>query len=1144
MSCLVYNQCMLNPWSLILIALAYVSLLFTIAWIGDKKRIAKDHRNVQAMIYSLSLAVYCTSWTFYGAVGSAATTGWGYLPIYIGPALMMFLGVDLIRRVATTSHDQRITSIADYIAYRYGRSHTIAVLVTLAAVIGSVPYIALQLKGITIGFEVISHSTGAAIPLSGNLSLYVALAMALFAILFGTRNMDASEHHRGLMWAIAFESVVKLLAFLSIGMFVIFGVFDGFANVAQTVRENQQYQALFSPWQLPEGFGIQMVLAMVAILCLPRQFHVAIVEFRNTRDLKLARWLFPAYLLVFAVLVMPIALAGLMQFAGQNVNPDTYVLALPIAYDQPALTVLAFLGGFSAATGMVIVATVALAIMVSNDIVMPLMLRSGLTRRRGQADLSQTLLRVRRVSILAITLVAFLYYRAIEAGVPLASIGLLSFSAAAQFGPAMLIGLYWRGASRVGAIAGLSMGVSTWFVLLLLPSFTGSENLPGMLSSITFNQGAMWSLILNASAILVVSLLLPDSKPSTSSGPQNEAESGLITLGELEKTIGRFLGIQNTREALATHLGAVEVEPASLATPATVQFGERLLAGSIGSASARTVLTTALHHRGLGPDAVLELLNRTSQAVQFNRELLESTLDNMSQGVAVVDKNLRLVGWNRRYLHLMGYPKDTVYLGQPIEDLIRINAKRGLLGEEDIGAAVRKRVGHLRSGLPYRYERSWLDNKVMEIEGNPLPGGGYVTTFTDITHFKDIERELQEINETLEQRVQQRTRELREALQDVEDARQAAEAANRSKTRFLAGASHDLLQPMNAARLFVSILRAQQEESGEQSRLVMRIDRSLTAAEELLKALLDISKLDSGMYKPELEVIAVKDLFEQLRRRFKPLAANRDLKLRVHATRQYIYSDRNLLYRIIQNFLANAIRYTESGGVLLGCRVRGPELRISVWDSGVGIDQADEQAIFQEFHRLDYAQRLDERGLGLGLAICDRIARMLNHRIDLHSRPGHGSCFSVVVPLASPDAVAEKTQPADVPGEPAKLEDLIVLVIDNEPEILEGMQMLLSHWGCQVMLAANQLEAAQHIRESEAPDLVLVDYHLSGQSNGLDVMEYLDLLLGTDLPAIVITADRSTELEDKVRQKNYGLLRKPIKPGALRALMTNTIKNR
>ncbi|MDX1698283.1 MAG: PAS-domain containing protein, partial [Thiohalobacterales bacterium] len=667
---------------------------------------------------------------------------------------VMLFGYDLLRRVTAMAHHQRITSIADFIAYRYGRSHAIAVLVTVAAVIGSVPYIALQLKGITTGFEVVSDSAtvnGARLP---DLSLYVALALALFSILFGTRTMDASEHHRGLMWAIAFESLVKLLAFMAIGLFVIFGVFGGFAEVAATVRDNREYQALFSPWRLPEGFGIQLILAMTAILCLPRQFHVAVVEFRNIRELKTARWLFPAYLAVFAALAMPIALAGLTQFGGTDVNPDTYMLALPIAFDREALTVLAFLGGFSAASGMVIVATVALAIMVSNDIVMPLLLRSGLAGGHREADLSRTLLRVRRVSIVLITLVSYSYFTAIESGVPLAAIGLLSFSAAAQFAPPMLIGLYWSGANRAGALTGLTLGVGTWFFILLVPSFTGgTQNLP----DVPFNQGAAWSLALNALAVVVVSLMFREDAPGKEGSKREDEPPGLLTLGELQGTIGRFLGRERTETALMTHLRTDHLEPGALATPATVQFSERLLAGSIGSASARTVLSTALHHRGLGPEDVLELLNRTSQAVQFNRELLESTLDNLSQGVAVVDENLRLVGWNRAYLELMDYPEGTVYLGQPVEELIRINARRGLISDGESESAIRRRLDMLRGRQPYRFERTWLDDRVIEIHGNPLPRGGYVTTFSDISHFKQIENELQLINETLEQRVQQRT---------------------------------------------------------------------------------------------------------------------------------------------------------------------------------------------------------------------------------------------------------------------------------------------------------------------------------------------------------------------------------------------------
>jgi len=1129
---------MLNPLSLILIALAYVALLFAIAWMGDRKRIARNHRNVQAAIYSLSLAVYCTSWTFYGAVGSAATTGWGYLPIYLAPAMLFLFGFELIRRIAVTSRDQRITSIADYIAYRYDRSHTIAVLVTVAAVIGSVPYIALQLKGIQMGFEVISQSVGSSLPLSDDLSLYIALSMALFAMLFGTRTMDASEHHRGLMWAIAFESLVKLLAFLALGLFVIFGVFDGFADVAANVRDNLEYQRLFSPWRLPEGFGVQLVLSAAAILCLPRQFHVAVVEFRSVEELRVARWVFPAYLMLFAILIVPIALAGLTQFSGQAVNPDTYVLSLPIAFDKEALTVLAFLGGFSAATGMVIVATVALAIMVSNDIVMPLLLRSGLAGRHAQTDLSRTLLRVRRISILVITLAAYAYFRAIQSGVPLASIGLLSFSAVAQFAPAMLIGLYWRGATRVGAIFGLSVGVAAWFFLMLLPSLSTPS---GEMPQVSFNQGAAWSLTLNALLVIVVSLLTPEGRPSRKRGLIADREGGLITLGDLHNTIGRFLGMQMTSEALATHLGTNVLEPEALASPATVQFGERLLAGSIGSASARTVLTTALYRRGLGHLDVMELLDRTSQAVQFNRELLEATLDNMSQGVAVVDPDLRLVGWNRRYLELMNFPEEIVHLGQPIEELIRFNLDRGLL-EGDPEVEVHKRLDRLRTGSPYRYERTWLNGSVIELQGNPMPGGGYVTTFTDITHFKEIERKLQEVNETLEQRVLQRTRELSEAVRNVEEARQAAETANQSKTRFLAAASHDLLQPMNAARLFISILRQQQEPDTDQAQLVKRVDRSLGAAEELLSALLDISKLDSGMYRPEPEAISVDELFEQLRRRFQALAANRNLKLRVHPMARYVYSDRKLLYRILQNFLANAIRYTESGGVLLGCRVRGDALQFSVWDTGVGIDEEDSKAIFQEFHRLEYAQRLDEKGLGLGLAICDRIARMLGHEIAVRSRPGLGSCFSITVPLASPEDIENRAQPDTAAGEQSPLQGLVVLCVDNEPDILDGMKMLLERWGCTIRLAANRTQAVQQVEQFGPPDFVLVDYHLAEQSNGLDVVAILDQMLTTRLPAIVITADRSTRLEDEARERGYGLLRKPIKPAQLRSLITNMLK--
>jgi CheY-like chemotaxis protein len=377
----------------------------------------------------------------------------------------------------------------------------------------------------------------------------------------------------------------------------------------------------------------------------------------------------------------------------------------------------------------------------------------------------------------------------------------------------------------------------------------------------------------------------------------------------------------------------------------------------------------------------------------------------------------------------------------------------------------------------------------------------------------------------------------------MEQARQAAESANEGKTRFLAAASHDLLQPMNAARLFVSLLRQQTEGTDEQSQLVKRVDRSLTAAEDLLGALLDISKLDSGMFQPDFETISLSELFEQLRRRFQPLAANRNLVLRVRPLDLSVRSDPKLLYRILQNFLANAVRYTERGGVLLGCRRRGQHIVLSVWDTGVGIDENQSEAIFREFHRLEYAQRLDERGLGLGLAICDRIARMLGHEIALRSTPGRGSCFSVAVPVA--EGVAHAT--ARIPGEgaasdPSSLRNRLILCIDNEADILDGMQMLLERWGCKVRVATGHGDAIGQAR-NPPPDLMLVDYHLGEAENGLQLRKRLEGVLPTGIPTIVITADQSTELEKEVREAGYGLLRKPIRPAALRALMSNMLKS-
>jgi signal transduction histidine kinase len=471
------------------------------------------------------------------------------------------------------------------------------------------------------------------------------------------------------------------------------------------------------------------------------------------------------------------------------------------------------------------------------------------------------------------------------------------------------------------------------------------------------------------------------------------------------------------------------------------------------------MLTSALRGTGLDLSEAVALLDEASQELRFNRALMAVTFENMMQGISVVDADLRIVAWNRRYLDFFDYPESFVYVGRPVADLIRHNATQGLLGSGDIEDQVRKRLRHLRRAQPHIFLRTRSDGRVIETRGDPLPDGGYLTTFTDVTAYKHAERALIEANETLEQRVEQRTHELSESLAAQEQAKRLAEAANLSKTRFLAAASHDLLQPLNAARLFTSALRQQPQLDDESARLAERIDTAFKTAEDLLDTLLEASRLDAGKYRAEVGVVALADIVEPLRHQFGVQAAARGIRLRFAPTRAWVRTDAQLLRRILQNFLANALRYTREGSVLLVAR-RGANgaVRIEVRDSGPGISDEQQCTIFDEFHRGAQASPWGEKGLGLGLSICERMARLLGHRLAVRSRLGHGSVFSVELPRAQPAAPAR--EPAVTQAHAVGLaDDLHVLCIDNDATVLDGMATLLRQWGVGCDLAGGIDEA-------------------------------------------------------------------------------------
>jgi Na+/proline symporter/signal transduction histidine kinase len=1168
---------LISWWALLLFSLGYVSILFAIAYWGDKANPKYFSGRARAAIYGLTLAVYCTSWTFYGAVGSAAENGWGYLPIYIGPMLVVFFGWPMIHRIVAISKRQNLTSIADFIAARYGKARKLAVLVTVIATIGSIPYIALQLKAVVAGFDIVSNYSSPSTA-ENDMALVFAVALAVFAILFGTRKIDVTEHHDGLMLAVAFESVVKLAAFVTVGIFAwsLLGSTEAVSPLAA-----EQSQTVFRFDHMPDTFVTQLIMGSAAIFCLPRQFHVAVVEAYEEADIRHTRWTFPAYLLAFSVFVIPITIAGLKLLPAGEINGDAFVLALPIQREQTLLTMLAFLGGFSAATSMVIVSSVALSTMISNEIVMPSLMSIkmlGLTERQ---DYTRILLYVRRGAIIGIATLAYLYVLATDRTMALASIGLLSFAAASQFAPLIVFGLYWPRSTRAGALAGLSTGFALWVYTLFLPTLARSgafsdvfiseglfswswlrpESLFFDIETSSLTHGVAWSLGANVLVNVVVSLstrqsLVEKIQVRIFAGSTNGVGAARattarhdITNADLRSLAERFLGASNVDRSFtdfAADVG-VDLNSGGPADRRLLLFTERLIAGAIGASSARVVMTAALRKTGTEIGDVVLLLDETSQALTFNRRLLDATLDNITQGISVVDSSQRLIGWNSRYEELMNYPPEKVHVGESIADLIRYNGEQGRFGESDVEQEIAKRLKHLQSGTPYRYQSNFIDGKVIEISGRPMPGGGYVTTYTDITESKIVETELVEAKAMLEQRVADRTEELEKTMSALQRAKADAEEANASKTRFLAAAAHDLLQPLNAAKLFAALLNEHRDDMApEQHGLVGRVESSLGAVEDLLGALLDISRLDTAAPEPKIEVFPVSKTFKAIEAQFAAAFAEDGLRLRFAKSSLFIRSDPALLRRIVQNLVSNARRYTQAGGVLIGCRRRGDMVVIQVVDTGVGIAPEDQRAVFEEFRRLNKRSKGTKRGLGLGLAIVERIGKLLGHEIAMRSEVDKGSTFEVIVPRAERIEILASDQKTQDRYPVSSFDGATILCIDNEHTILEGMHGLLSKWGALSFVANNMETALEESRGLEAnggglPAILIVDYHLDDDITGIEVIRELRALWGTRVPAIIVTADHSESVRDEIRESGEAILHKPIKPAALRALLSRML---
>ncbi|MDM9626334.1 PAS-domain containing protein [Rhizobium sp. S152] len=1162
---------MLPGWVILASAFGYLLLLFAVASHGDRqRRMLGAPQGGRPLVYSLSLAIYCTSWTYFGGVGLASQRGLEFTGIYIGPILVFTLGMPVLRRIIELAKAEKLTSVADFISARYGKNPTVATLVALISLVGAIPYIALQLKSVSSAVTAMLNPSDYGIG-SGNLyfldlPLIVTLVLACFAIMFGTRHTDATEHQDGLILAVAMESVVKLIAFLTVGICVVWLLFDGPSHLWQTAMENERVLAALH-YQTPISRWITLiVLSAFAIIMLPRQFHVTVVENRTARELRLAGFLFPAYLVVINIFVLPVAIAGVLSFGGSG-NADLYMLSLPLANEMPVVSLITFIGGFSAATAMVIVASVALSIMVSNDIVMPIFLHRKLAGRDGQRDdFAKTLLNVRRSSIFAVLLLGYAYYRSTDSTTGLASIGLLSFAAVAQMAPSLLGGLIWRRANARGAVLGLTSGFVIWVYLLFLPSLGGPDysSVASAVLGFIFPGTTMFtapdadplvnatvmSLLANTACFIVGSL-------TRNARPLERIQAGIfvrgqsrsqfatrgwktsISVGDLKATISRYLGEERMERSFQTYQqnSGRKLEDEQPADMALVHFTEQLLGSAIGSSSARLVLSLILQKAEDSPSDTAWLLDQASEALQYNQDMLQTALSQMDQGIAVFDSSNHLTIWNRRFRQLLDLPESAGQVGFPLSEIIAVLSQRGDVAPGDVEQTMRD---VLTLDKPFALVLGGGE-RIIEVRSNAMPDKGIVATFTDITQRVAADRALKQANETLEQRVAERTAELTRVNQELGEARAVADEANLGKTRFFAAAGHDILQPLNAARLYSSALmermaqanRAGQTDSGAIAR---NIDSALESVETILGAVLDISRLDTGAMRPAVSSFALSDLLERVQTDFAPIAREKNLKLVVMPTSVRVRSDPNLLRRLVQNLVSNAIKYTITGKVLVGARRCGRHVVIQVVDSGIGIPPSKFKTVFKEFTRLDEGAKTAS-GLGLGLSIVDRIARVLNHPVELHSTHGRGTDFRIVMPrdLSPPVTVAAK--PALSDRSARNLKGLKILCIDNEPHILEGMRLLISGWGCEVQ-SADSLAAVGLLDPRQGPpDLVIADYHL-GDGTGVAAVLAAREQFTSYIPALIVTADRTPEVRAEIERHGIGIQHKPVRPAALRAYVT------
>ncbi|MFA3792507.1 PAS-domain containing protein [Aliiglaciecola sp. SL4] len=1100
----------------------YLIALFLVGYLGDKYlRQGRQH----PIIYSLALGVHCSSWAFFGTTTQATQYGWAFVPTYLGIILVMLLGFGAMKKMAEICQRNNISSLADFIGVQYNSANLLAAIVSLLCFIGVVPYVALQLDSVVDSLTLLTNES------STRMGLYVAVVLAVLAIFLGARSFDLTDKKPGLMLTVAFASSLKLIALSFVGIFVCYELFNGIFDLMGKAQLSSKAQQVL---QTNSGMWVyisHVFLGICAMFCLPRQFHVNFVEYKSNTELNTARWLFPLFLVGMGLFVLPIGLAGHILFDKQDVSTDIYALALPLKANSALTTLVSFVGGLAAATSMVVVATLAVGIMISNNLITPVWVKFKLINQ-NQNNLSPSIiLFIRRLTIASVLAVSYFYHKDVSSGSPLVNSGIIAMALLAQTFPMMLLGLYWQKSNKLAAYIGLLVGSAGWFYWLLWPSITSSYYFDPTPTDLELGRGFIFSLLANGICFCIIAWCSPTKPVNQANHPQNNLpQKHPIKLSKLLALTQNVLN-EDEIKGLKSKLGEVDLN--SFASMSIVESVEGMLAAKIGGASSRILISAIAEKDEVPITELVEWMEEAAQTFQFNHEILQSSVEHIQQGISVIDPELKLIAWNQRYIEMFDYPEGYIHAGISMRKILAFNAQRGLFGSiENPQQEIDKRIEYIKQGSIYKYVRKQPNGQVIELNGGPLPGGGFVTTYSDITEYMEIQQQLELAKSQLERRVDLRTEELKHSNQALTKAKLLAERANESKTKFLAAAGHDLMQPFNAASLFGELIQQKSNEP-EIKLLSQSLNDSINNAEELLSLLLDMTKLESGVLESHIQEFPIDDVLSPLFNDFNLIAQRKKLNLIYVPSSAVVVSDKKLLKRIIQNLLSNAIRYTQSGKIVMGCRRNKQHIKVCVLDTGPGISTADQHHIFEEFRQLDKTNI--QQGLGLGLTIVDRVSSLLNHPIQLQSQLGKGSNFSVSLPLGKRLKNPVKTADAIL----AKTEILharTVLLAENDPQTREAVVQLLESWEAKVITVEN-LSGLEKVNANEHIDLMLLDYHLDHQLTGLDIAENLRKKLQYKVPGILNSSDRSDIMRENAQRADLLFLPKPLKSAALKRML-------